>query len=96
MLGNVGMTLYEVNKRLLYYDNISLIYDEQQLLLTETPSNSAKLSGLSYCIYAGDTGKVRHLLCILVEKTTFNKHFVNFSLNATKFGMLINIVAIDK
>ena len=33
--------------------------------------------------------------CILVENTTFNNTFVNFSLNVTKFSMLINIVKID-
>ena len=33
---------------------------------------------------------------MLVENTTFDNHFVNFSLNVTKFGIVIDIVEIDK
>ena len=33
---------------------------------------------------------------MLVENTTFYNNVVNFSLNVTKFGMLIDIVEIDK
>ena len=32
---------------------------------------------------------------MLVENTTFYNTFVNFSLNVTKFGMVIDIVEID-
>ena len=33
---------------------------------------------------------------MLVENKTFDNNVVNFSLNVTKFGMLIDIVDIDK
>ena len=33
--------------------------------------------------------------CILVKNTTFYSNFVNFSLNVTKFGMLIPNIEID-
>ena len=33
---------------------------------------------------------------ILVENTTFDNNVVNFILNVTKFGMLIDIIDVDK
>ena len=33
---------------------------------------------------------------MLVENATFYNNVVNFSLNVTKFGMLIDIVEVDK
>ena len=45
---------------------------------------------------AKNTGELRQCQCILVEKNTFDNNVVSFSLNITKFDMLIDIVAIDK
>ena len=42
------------------------------------------------------TGELMQCQCILVENTTFDNNFVNFSLNVAKFGVLINIYLIDK
>ena len=42
------------------------------------------------------TGELRQFQCILVENTTVDNNFVHFSLNVTKFGMLIDMVEIDK
>ena len=38
------------------------------------------------------TGMLKQLQCILVENTTFDDNFNNFTLNVTKFGMLIDSV----
>ena len=44
----------------------------------------------------GSAGGLRQFQCILVKNTTVdNNNFANFSLNVTKFGMLIDNIEID-
>ena len=50
---------------------------------------------LAVMVHGYNTGELRQFYCILLKYTTFDNRFVNFSLNITKFGMLIDNIEID-